>query len=111
MEVDNLPSDPAAEGIGSTSYGGDRSGPFHHITNYIGDHIALDLGAGFNAPIGNDIPYITWGGNFTIGGGVHVSKRLTMLVEYQLMDDKLPGGLIAEAGTQGGNAHIWSFTL
>jgi hypothetical protein len=97
--------------ITSGRYGGGNSGLFSHITNYIGNRIAVDLGAGFNAPIGNDIPYITWGGNFTIGGGVHVSKRLTMLVEYQLMDDKLPGGLIAEAGTQGGNAHIWSFTL
>lgn len=111
VEGDSLPADPAVEGSGSTRYGGGGNGPFHTITSYIGDHIALDLGAGFNAPIGNDIPYITWGGNFTIGGGVHIKKRSTILVEYQFMDDKLPGGLIAEVGTQGGNAHIWSLTL
>lgn len=100
-----------SEGAGSTRYDNEKTSPFHHITNYIGDHIALDLGAGFNAPIGNDIPYITWGGNFTIGGGVHVNKRATLPAEYQFMGDKLPGGLIAQAGTQGGRAHIWSFTL
>ena len=27
------------------------------------------------------------------------------------MDNKLPGSLIANVGTQGGNAHIWSLTL
>lgn len=97
--------------IGSTRYDGSGAGPFRKVTGYLGDHIALDLGAGFNAPIGNDIPYITWGGNFTVGGGVHLNKRATILAEYQFIGDKLPGGLIADAGTEGGHAHIWSFTL
>ena len=35
----------------------------------------------------------------------------TLLAEYQFIGEKLPGGLIAEAGTQGCHAHIWSFTL
>jgi len=34
-----------------------------------------------------------------------------VLAEYQFMDNKLPGGLIADAGAQGGHAHIWSLTL
>src|SRR5208282_4091409 len=34
-----------------------------------GRHYAWVGGGGFNAPIGNDTPYITWGGNFTAGGG------------------------------------------
>lgn len=109
--LETLSSEPIAGGYGSTSYSGESSRPFHRVTDYIGGHIALDLGAGVNAPIGNDIPYITWGGNFTIGGGVHLNRRFTILAEYQFMGDKLPGGLIAEAGTQGGHAHIWSFTL
>jgi hypothetical protein len=111
LEIDTRPPEPGAEGLGSTRYGGEGSGAFHRITDYFAGHIALDLGAGFNAPIGNDIPYITWGGNFTIGGGVHLNKRSTILAEYQFMGDKLPGGLIAQAGTQGGHAHIWSLTL
>ena len=101
----------ASEGGATSRDTRDRFNPFRKITSYIGDRIALDLGAGFNAPIGNDIPYITWGGNFTIGGGVHLNKRSTLLAEYQFMSDKLPGSLIAAVGTQGGHAHIWSFTL
>ncbi len=32
------------------------------------------------------------------------------MVEYQFIDDKLPGALIAETGANGGDAHIWSLT-
>lgn len=71
---------------------------------------ALEFGGGFNAPAG-DKSYITWGGQFTVGGGYNFSKRLALLAEYQFIDDKLPGAIIAEAGAQGGHAHIWSFTL
>jgi hypothetical protein len=34
-----------------------------------------------------------------------------VLAEYQFLDDKIPGALIAEAGATGGHAHIWSVTL
>ena len=33
------------------------------------------------------------------------------MAEYQFIDDKLPGAIIAETGANGGNAHIWSLTL
>lgn len=70
---------------------------------------ALEFGGGFNAP--TDKNYITWGGNFTVGGGVNFNKRFALLAEYQFIDDKLPGKLIAETGANGGHAHIWSLTL
>ena len=70
---------------------------------------ALELGGGFNAPL--DKNYITWGGQFTLGGGINFSKRFALLAEYQFIDDKLPGALIAETGANGGHAHIWSLTL
>ncbi|HEV2484991.1 MAG TPA: hypothetical protein VGT08_05620 [Terracidiphilus sp.] len=70
---------------------------------------ALEFGGGFNAPI--DKNYITWGAQFTMGGGVNFSKRFALLAEYQFIDDKLPGKLIAETGATGGHAHIWSLTL
>jgi hypothetical protein len=73
--------------------------------------LAFEAGGGANAPTSDSSPYITWGGNFTVGGGLHFSKRLTVLAEYQFIDDKLPGRLIAETGASGGNAHIWSLTL
>jgi hypothetical protein len=54
---------------------------------------------------------ITYGGNFTVGVGENINKHLAVLAEYQFIDDKLPGSVIAEAGANGGHAHIWSLTL
>lgn len=75
--------------------------------------LALEFGGGFNAPVGNDTPYITWGGNFTIGGGIHFNNYLAVLGEYQFMDNKLPGALIASTGFPGdsGNSYINSLTI
>jgi hypothetical protein len=56
-------------------------------------------------------PTITFGGNFNVGAGLHIDKRFSLLAEYQFIDDKLPGALIAETGANGGNAHIWSLTV
>jgi len=72
--------------------------------------LAFEAGGGFNAPIGNDTPYITWGGNFTGGAGIHFSRRFSLLGEFQYMDNKLPGALVAAGGGQTGNAHIISIT-
>ena len=91
--------------------------PAGNWRQYAASNFAFEAGGGFNGPIGNDTstggggPFITWGGNFTVGGGLHLSKRISLLAEYQFIDDKLPGNLIAQVGTQGGNAHIWSLTL
>jgi hypothetical protein len=74
-------------------------------------HLAFEAGGGANAPTGDSSSYITWGGNLTVGGGLHFSHGVSLLAEYQFMDDKLPGALIAETGATGGNAHIWSLTL
>lgn len=99
---------PSASGSGQYGNGGGygggggKKGLFHNL--------AFEAGGGVNAPAG-DKSYITWGGQFTVGGGFNLSKHLAALVEYQFMDDKIPGKIIAEAGAQGGHAHIWSFTI
>jgi hypothetical protein len=93
----------AAAGQSDNSYG------YHH-NGYL-SRLTFEGGGGFNAPIGNDQPFITWGGNITVGGGLRLQKHISVLAEYQFLDNKLPGGLIAEAGAQGGHAHIWSLTL
>jgi hypothetical protein len=80
--------------------------------------IALEFGGGFNAPIGNDTssneggPFITWGGNLTAGAGLHFSQNVSLLGEFQFIDNKLPGAFIAEAGAgaTNGNTHIISIT-
>ena len=73
--------------------------------------LAFEAGGGANGPTSDSSNYITWGGNFTVGGGLHFTKRFSALAEYQFIDDKLPGPVIAETGANGGNAHIWSLTI
>lgn len=74
-------------------------------------HLTFEAGGGANGPTSDSSNYITWGGNFTVGAGYRVTPHLSGLIEYQFIDDKLPGRLIGETGANGGNAHIWSFTL
>ena len=38
-------------------------------------------------------------------------NNLSLLAEYQFLDDKLPGAIIGETGANGGHAHIWPLTL
>lgn len=104
-----LPAAPAAgSGAGSGQYDADThhgggGGMFHHLT--------FEAGGGFNAPQSDSSRYITWGGQFGVGAGYQLTDHVAMMVDYQYIDDKLPGALIAETGATGGNAHIWSFTL
>ncbi len=77
---------------------------------------AFEIGGGFSAPVGNDTPFITWGGNFTGGAGMHFTRRFSLLGEFQFMDNKLPAAFInagnggAGGPGAGGNSHILSIT-
>ena len=107
------PSEAApAAGDGAAGHGGQQYGGGGGTKAYIGGHFAFEAGGGFNAPVGNDTPYITWGGNFTVGGGLHFNPHFSALLEYQFMDNKLPGALIAALGqgASGGNSYINSIT-
>jgi len=128
----NAPALSAASGSfrspgGSGQYGSGGSGENHGFLH--NRSWTFEAGGGFNAPIGNDTgngrgtttPAITWGGNFTFGGGLRFSKRLSVLAEYQFMDDKLPGALISAVNNAcqaqdcgvtitAGNTHISSIT-
>jgi hypothetical protein len=104
-----LPPSPAANGAGGGQYdnkshgGGGGTGIMSHMT--------YEVGGGMNAPTNDSSPYITWGVNLTVGGGYRFNKNLALMLEYQFIDDKVPGAIIAEAGATGGNDHIWSLTL
>ncbi|SPE18135.1 conserved exported hypothetical protein [Candidatus Sulfotelmatomonas gaucii] len=89
-------------GNGGGNGGGEKKGIFHRLT--------FEAGGGFNAPISSSV---TYGFNLTVGGGVRFDPHFSTLIEYQFLDDKLPGALIAETNGEatGGNAHIWSFTV
>lgn len=74
-------------------------------------HLTYEVGGGFSAPTSDSSSYITWGGNVTVGAGYRYNQMLSLMLEYQFIDDKLPGAIIAEAGANGGHVRIWSFTL
>jgi hypothetical protein len=104
-----LPSapSPSASPGGSAAAGGQEygGGGWKH---YVGSRFTFEAGGGFNAP---ESSWITYGGNFNIGGGLNFNKHLSALIEYQFVQDKLPGALIAEAEAQGGYARMWSFGI
>jgi hypothetical protein len=103
-----LPVSPAPLGSGAGGQSTETQRGWKHT---LADNFALEFGGGFSGPLGSSSNNITWGGNFTVGGGLNLNKHLAVLAEYQFIDDKLPGALIAETGANGGNAHIWSLTL
>jgi hypothetical protein len=106
-------ADPASNPAPSpaASLGAGQPGPsYGYGKSKWANRLAFEGGGGFNAPVGNDKPFITWGANVTAGGGLKFGRHLSALIEYQFIDNKLPGSLIADAGAQGGHAHIWSFT-
>lgn len=97
----------AAAGYGQANHAASRDGVLKKFTkNY-----ALEFGGGFNAPTSDSTPYVTWGGNFTVGAGYNFTPRFALLAEYQFIDAKLPANMISQAYTDGGNTHIWSFGL
>lgn len=103
-ETAALPAAPTPAQYGSRA--SDR-----YVDHGLFSHLTFEAGGGFNAPTNDSSPYITWGGNFTAGAGYRFNPYLSLMLEYQIIDDKLPGALAAETGANGGNAHIWSFTL
>jgi len=98
----------AREGAASGAAGGAQE---PHGWHRAASNITWEAGGGFNSPISGTSNYLTFGGNFTAGAGVNFSKRIALLAEYQFVDDKLPGAIIAETGANGGYAHLWSLTL
>jgi len=106
-----LPAAPAPASAASGQEGGyGRNGGGGYHDHSLWSHLTFEAGGGFNGPIGSSSNDITWGGNFTLGGGYRFSDKLSALLEYQFIDSKIPGALIAEAGATGGYDHIWSFT-
>jgi hypothetical protein len=105
---DALPSTPEpANGSGGGQYdnkSGSSKGGW-------GSRIAIEAGGGFDEPVSDTSNYVNSGWDITVGGGMHFSRALSALLEYQFISDGLPGNIIAQAGSQGGNVHLWSFTF
>ncbi|HWE87047.1 MAG TPA: hypothetical protein VG267_19030 [Terracidiphilus sp.] len=73
--------------------------------------LAFEGGAGWNTAVGDTSTYVNSGWDVTLGGGMHFSHGLALLAEYQFLSDGLPSTIIAEAGSDGGNIHLWSLTV
>lgn len=106
-----LPDLGGAEPATPASPAGGHGGQYDNRGRKQGLRWGFEAGGGFNAPVSKDIPNITWGGNLTIGGGLHLSRSFTLLGEYQFIADKLPGALVNAGGGDTGNAHINSITV
>jgi hypothetical protein len=102
------PSASAGSGAAGRASAGQDYGGGSGWKHYVGSRLAFEAGGGFNAPESSSV---TYGGNFTLGGGLNFNPHLGALIEYQFIQDKLPGALIAEAEAQGGYARIWSFGI
>lgn len=117
VAADGLDGGGGAALPASSAAGGAAGGQEHGWTHGLFHAPAFEVGGGFNAPVGNDTPFVTWGGNFTGGAGVHFSPRISLLGEFQFIDDKLPGAFIAAGNGgyggngAGGNTHVVSLTL
>jgi Outer membrane protein beta-barrel domain len=88
-----------------------RDGQYDTTNGGGGRHYAWVGGGGFNTPIGDSGTYLTWGGNFTAGGGLHFSRGFALIGEFSYFDNKLPGAFVAAGGGQTGNAHIFALTV
>jgi hypothetical protein len=111
-----LVADPSIDGASGSPFGGGGGGAQDRSHHGYGMHSMAskftgEIGGGFNAPVGNDLPYITWGGNVTAGAGLRFSKELSLLGEFQFLANKLPGAFINAGGGENGNSHIISLTV
>ncbi len=104
-------ADPAAPDPASGASAGQYDNKGGDRARGLKSRVTFEAGGGFNGPSGDSASYITWGGQLALGGGLRLSRSVSVLAEYQFIEDKLPGALIAETGASGGNAHIWSLTL
>jgi hypothetical protein len=73
--------------------------------------VAFEGGGGFNAPVSDATTFSTYGGNITLGAGWNFNKLIGALIEYQFIDNKIPGATLASVGAPGGYTRVWSFTI
>jgi hypothetical protein len=74
-------------------------------------HLAIEGGAGFDAPVGSTSDRHTFGYNIKLGGGWNFSRRFGALIEYEFNRTGIPNSVLSAVGAPDGNTHIWGFTL
>jgi Outer membrane protein beta-barrel domain len=119
-------ADSLDEGLSTLSYhapasgqntGGYGQGGYHQYSGEPGfHHIAIEAGAGFDAPLGNTKAAQTFGWNIKLGGGWNFNQHLGVLLEYEFNRTGIPDNVLATVAQQAGvgvngNVHVWGFTL
>lgn len=111
------------QGLGVLSYhsqdsgqnsGGYGNGGYHQYPKYgqqTFHHIAIEAGAGFDAPVGNAKNAQTFGYNIKLGGGWNFNHHLGVLLEYEFNRTGIPNNVLAAIGAPQGDVHVWGITL
>lgn len=103
-------------GQNSGGYGNGGYKQYPKYGNSRWDHVAVEAGAGFDAPVGNTKNTQTFGYNVKFGGGWNFNQRVGLLLEYEFNRTGIPNSVLAANQTTSGtapngNVHIWGFTL
>jgi hypothetical protein len=83
----------------------------YHHSDTLSDHLAVELGAGFNVPAGNTSTWQLVGYSINLGGGWMFNDRIGVLAEYGFNHANIPQNTLTNIGEPQGNVHVWSLTL
>jgi hypothetical protein len=95
---------PNQGGYSRQGYNGPRG-------NSVLDHLTIEAGGGFTAPLGNTSTWQTYGSDIGLGGGWMFTPKIGLLAEYNFNRSSIPTATLNNLGEPDGNVHIWSFTL
>ena len=82
-----------------------------HHSDSLSDHLAVELGAGFNVPSGNTTTFQAVGYSINLGGGWMFNNRIGVLAEYTFNNANVPTNTLTNIGEPDGNVHLWSLGL
>jgi hypothetical protein len=91
--------------------GYNRQGYNTHHNDSLTDHLAIELGAGFNVPAGNTTTWQSVGYTVNLGGGWNFTNRIGLLAEYGFNASNIPQSTLTNIAEPQGNVHVWSLTL
>jgi len=98
-------------GQNSGGYGNSGYKKYPEYGQSLFHHLAIEAGAGFDAPLGKTADRQNFGYNFKLGGGWNFSQKFGALIEYEFNRSGIPNAVLTAAGAPDGNVHIWGFTL
>jgi hypothetical protein len=102
-------SQESGQNSGGYGQGGYKRYPSYGQSSF--HHIAIEAGAGFDAPLGNTKNAQTFGYNIKLGGGWNFNQHFGALLEYEFNRTGIPNNVLGAVGAPQGNVHLWGITL